>query len=425
MSRPSTWLSLALSLLAALLVGLAPASALDPAFTTFEGPDTTLVLSNCQNDEVRARMRELDAAVRRLDLKLDRIGKAMQDALATAGAARDPAVRRAALNDYIALLHWRDQWNGYRRLLERQIVYYNSLPPCGQRRRDRGVEFQPAPMPVAIGPFAPVVAPAGCSPDAEAAVRDLVEDNRAAARRVEAARAEAEEKARALAELEARGEGNSHKAKQLRDELAAKLQEAAAAEDTIRIQNKVIQEELERRGCPPAADNRHGALPVPMGRCEAGVLAAVNAARADPSGYGRSLRGARGRYADEARAFLASRAPVSALTADPRLMAAARDHGEDLARRNVVEHRGSDGRGLMDRFRAQGLFVTLSAEVIAVRQPTPAGALRALVIDEGHPGGPHRKDLFNPLFTMTGIACVQTRSHGQVVVIDLSNAPMS
>jgi hypothetical protein len=427
MSRLAAMLNFAAVACMSLVVGLASGPSLadiDRAFTVFEAPDTNQLLDPCKTEAVMQRMRELDAAVERLRIKVERIEKARAETMEAMYATRDTAQRRMLQNDYAALTRWGEVWKAYKAKLERQIMYYNLLPTCAGGKRGRKIVWPgEAPVPVVGGPFTVVDTPRGCvTPEGAAKIAEQEASAKRLSDEIDQIRKGIDEDLRKLDELNARGEGSSDQAKALKARIQGKLDDIRRAEDGIRDLNDVIRELQQRFRCRPSA-SQQGA--VRIGSCEAGVLALVNAARADPPAYGASLRGAPGRFAAEARDFLTNRPPVAALVADPRLIAAARAHADDLAVRDEASHRGAGGEGLLDRFRAQGMYVTLSAEVIAIRQNTPAGAVRSLVIDEGHPGGQHRRDLFNGLFTMTGIACVRTRSHGQLVVIDLSNAPMT
>lgn len=428
MSRFVDAFKLALAACLALAIGLAsvPSFAdIDRAFTQFEAPDTTQVLANCKNDEVLRRMRELDAAAERLRVKIDRIDRAKRETLNAAYATHDPVRRRILLNDYNTLNHWGAVWRDYRSGLERQIAYYKALPPCGGGKRERRSIAWPGESraPVSVGPITPVETDGVCvTREGADLIATATSSAKAAADQVKRIREFVEADMNALDELTAKGQGDSARARELKERIELELNNLQRAEELIEKQNRRIRELQQRYRCAPT-DPQQGSLR--LGSCEAGVLAQVNAARADPPAYSMSLLSARGRYAAEAREFLSRQAPIATLRPDARLMAAARSHGDDLAARNAASHTGAGGRGLLARLHEQGMFVTMAAEVISTGRDRPADAVRALVIDEGHPGGPHRKDLFNVQFTLVGIACVRTRSHGQLVIIDLSNAPLA
>ncbi|MFL4472035.1 CAP domain-containing protein [Tateyamaria armeniaca] len=88
------------------------------------------------------------------------------------------------------------------------------------------------------------------------------------------------------------------------------------------------------------------------------TLAAVNAARAD---NGRA-----------------------ALVYDPKLEAAARAHGEDMARRGFFSHTGSDGSDIGDRLRRVGYAYCFGAENIAAGQRSLSEVMQSWMTSRGH-----------------------------------------
>lgn len=154
---------------------------------------------------------------------------------------------------------------------------------------------------------------------------------------------------------------------------------------------------------------------------ERSILDALNAARADPAEYARSLRGP---GAAEAQANLRGLAPAPPLTFSDPLSAAALSHAEVIGPRGLTTHAGTDGSTPGVRVRQRGFNSTMVAEELAFGSDRANDVIRNLVIDRGVPGAPHRRDLFNPVFTHAGVGCGPHRRHGRVCVIVLSNAPL-
>ena len=154
----------------------------------------------------------------------------------------------------------------------------------------------------------------------------------------------------------------------------------------------------------------------PSDTCPTEVIAEINRARTDPQGYAQGWEG----IDQDSLSYLGKLAPRSPMEASAPLFDAARRHAADTG---AVDHTGSDGSRPMQRIHDAGLFSTITAEVIAKEQITPEDAIHQLITDMGNPTRPHRADLFNPNFTLVGVACALDRPH-PVIVIDLSNPPM-
>lgn len=161
----------------------------------------------------------------------------------------------------------------------------------------------------------------------------------------------------------------------------------------------------------------------PLSAQELGLLAAINALRADPAGYAANLRQTPGVDPREAEDFLARQPPVPPLSLDAKLARSAKGHAEDIGPRGAVSHTGSDGSGLMARAHAAGHYAMSLAEEISVGQSTGIGAVNVLVIDPGLPRRPHRRDLLDPRMVLAGVGCAPHAAHDTVCVIDLSGPP--
>jgi len=170
-----------------------------------------------------------------------------------------------------------------------------------------------------------------------------------------------------------------------------------------------------------------GAAPRPPAPAaiEGAVLAELNRARADPSGFARSLRDWRGLYrgtlivrpgrvayrtsegvvpVDEAIAFVEHRREGSRLVPAPVLAAAAADHQAEQRATGDVGHGGIDGSSPADRVRRRGGDRWVG-EVIAYGADDPADIVRQLVVDDGVDDRGHRRLLFDPSLRYAGVSC--------------------
>lgn len=164
---------------------------------------------------------------------------------------------------------------------------------------------------------------------------------------------------------------------------------------------------------------------------ESGVLAELNAIRANPAAYAGHIRDAaqsgRGGVAvlarhdpaavREAIAFLARQPALPPLAADSRLAAAARAHVRAQGPSGTVGHGvGSDGFG--QRLDIQKIAFSQAAEGISYGQASARDVVLQLVIDSGVPGRSHRRDVFGPAYQTAGVACGAHAIWGSMCVID-------
>ncbi len=75
---------------------------------------------------------------------------------------------------------------------------------------------------------------------------------------------------------------------------------------------------------------------------------------------------------------------LNPLAIDSRLSAAARSHSRDLARRNAMSHRGSDGSYPKDRARRAGYNPRLASENVAVGWSSTADVIGIWKGSSGH-----------------------------------------
>src|SRR5262249_15174190 len=111
-------------------------------------------------------------------------------------------------------------------------------------------------------------------------------------------------------------------------------------------------------------------------------LTQLNALRADPVGYGRSIG-----------LDLSGVAPAQPLAFNPALTAAARAHSQDMNNANYFGHNSSSGQSPDARISAAGFDWNEWGESIAAGFPTTSSALQALIVDQGVPDLGHRIQL--------------------------------
>ena len=100
------------------------------------------------------------------------------------------------------------------------------------------------------------------------------------------------------------------------------------------------------------------------------------------------------RLVNEHRARIGCRA----LVWDGAAARAAQAHSNDMARRNYFSHTSPDGRGMVDRLRAQGASYRMIAENIAFGQPTAREVVRGWLASAGH-----RQNIENCGYTHHGV----------------------
>jgi len=153
--------------------------------------------------------------------------------------------------------------------------------------------------------------------------------------------------------------------------------------------------ELEPREVPATA---------PPTAAEQVFLERLNDARANPAAYGASIG-----------VDLSYIPPAAPLALDPRLVAAALGHSQDMNARGYFGHTGSDGSTPAGRETAAGYPQRGWGESIVAGYSSPEAALKALIVDAGSPGFPHRNQLLgygpaNQQLRDVGVGIVQNGS---------------
>jgi uncharacterized protein YkwD len=178
---------------------------------------------------------------------------------------------------------------------------------------------------------------------------------------------------------------------------------------------------------------------------EAGIVAEINRARADPPGYARELRRYRSYYrngivwvpgkpvglrtregtaaVDEAIRFLDPQAPLPPLDQAEHLRRAAADHVADQGASGGRGHAGRDGSSPAERIRRRGGgLYGASGEVIAYGPEDAISFVRELIVDDGVPDRGHRILLFSPRFRFAGAACGRHPGWRFMCVVDFSDS---
>lgn len=170
------------------------------------------------------------------------------------------------------------------------------------------------------------------------------------------------------------------------------------------------------------------------------IVDEVNAARTSPAAYAARARVLRGLFqddrierpgeiaivtregtaaVDEAIAFLERQPPLPPVRASPLIDRAAAEHAADQARAGTVGHAGSDGSSPSDRMRRHARW-TATGEVIAYGPERAEDVVLQLIVDDGVPARGHRRILFNPGYTLIGVACAPHPVWRQVCVLDFA-----
>jgi len=179
-------------------------------------------------------------------------------------------------------------------------------------------------------------------------------------------------------------------------------------------------------------------------RAEAAVLAALNAARANPQAYVHDLTAYRTQFTgrlvklpasrityvtregtapiDEAVSYLATVESRPALQAAPLLAEAASDHVAEQSQSGRTGHYSANGASPGQRAmrRGGGRMVT---EVISYGAFNPADVIRQFIVDDGVADRGHRSAVFARHLRYAGVACGPHPSFRTICVIDMAETP--
>lgn len=172
------------------------------------------------------------------------------------------------------------------------------------------------------------------------------------------------------------------------------------------------------------------------------VLAEINRARTNPTGYADSLekmlqyydgdilalpgesrlRTREGAQAlQEAIAFLRSTQPLAAITVSPGMSRGAQDHVKDTGGAGVVGSTGSDGSSPGDRVNRYGAWQGNLVELLSYGKNSASAVVLLLIVGDGDPNRGFRQELFNPKAQVAGIACGTHSARGSICVIEYAS----
>jgi uncharacterized protein YkwD len=115
--------------------------------------------------------------------------------------------------------------------------------------------------------------------------------------------------------------------------------------------------------------------------------------------------------------FLEAQDPLPPLRASQGLARAAHDHVEDTGKKGWLGHLGSDDSEPADRVNRYGTWYGRVGENITYGGWDARELVVRLIIDDGIPNRGHRKNVFNPDFTLAGIAFGHHETYGSMCVI--------
>lgn len=171
------------------------------------------------------------------------------------------------------------------------------------------------------------------------------------------------------------------------------------------------------------------------------VLAELNLARTNPAAYIEVLKEYRtyirgsylerpgettvvlsegARAVDEAIAFLSRQAALPPLTLSAGLSRAAADHAADQCKTGRTGHTGSDRSTMKARVERYGEWSRTIGENIAYGAETARDVVIQLIVDDGVASRGHRANIFNPGFTVVGIAFGEHPVYRTVCVQDFA-----
>jgi uncharacterized protein YkwD len=151
----------------------------------------------------------------------------------------------------------------------------------------------------------------------------------------------------------------------------------------------------------------------------AAVIREMNRARTNPAAYAADVEGMRANFrgnlivlpgktllrtkegaraVDDAIRFLHQTRPLAPLSVSPGMCRAAADHC-------VEQSAGRMGHGnVAGRMNRYGKWSAIWGENVSYGKTSARAIVMALIIDDGLPGRKHRKNIFNPAFSVAGAA---------------------
>jgi uncharacterized protein YkwD len=158
------------------------------------------------------------------------------------------------------------------------------------------------------------------------------------------------------------------------------------------------------------------------------VLREINLARENPRLYAAFVQESRpshmiehGRAVDEAVRFLTKTRPLGPLKLSPGMCRAAADHCAEQAG-GQMGHSGNGRTSPGDRLNRYGSWLAAYGENISYGRKTSREVVVALIVDDGTRSRGHRKNIFNPKFTIAGVATGPHARLGTICTTDFAGA---
>jgi uncharacterized protein YkwD len=171
---------------------------------------------------------------------------------------------------------------------------------------------------------------------------------------------------------------------------------------------------------------------------ETKILAEINELRTDPSAYVKYLEQMKSNFngntlklsdgmqlvtnegaaaVNDAITFLKAARPLSVFRLSPGLTKAARDHLQDLIKKDMAGHKGSDGSLPPQRVERYGQWSVTVKENISYLAQTPRDIVINMLLDDGNPKREHRKNLLSKDLKVVGLAVGDGKTYGRLCVI--------
>jgi len=173
---------------------------------------------------------------------------------------------------------------------------------------------------------------------------------------------------------------------------------------------------------------KHSAQPENSDLSAAAIIRELNFARENPAAYADFVAETRpvhqieqGHAVDEAVRFLKSAHPLPPLSLSPGMSRAAADHCAEQAT-GETGHYGAGHSSPGDRINRYGLWRVAYGENISYGQRSARAIVLTLVIDDGVRSRGHRKNIFNPKFSVAGIGYGPHAHYGSVCTTDFAGA---